>query len=164
MQLLEAKQEFIETWGELGSEWGINRSMGQVHALLLVSQVPMCTDSIMDALDISRGCVNKSIRSLLDWGIVFKVSIEGDRKEYFSADKNIFNMFKSILARRKETELDPMVEKLNELNDTELSGEGSEEVKAVFEDLLMFSKTAQRSVNNFIKADSKFLNILLSRL
>jgi len=89
MKLEEAKQQFIDTWGTLGSEWGINKSVAQVHALLLSTHTPISTDEIMEKLLISRGNANMSIRQLIDYGIVYKKHIAGDRKEYFIAEKDV---------------------------------------------------------------------------
>ena len=90
MDLQTSKQKFIDTWGLLGSEWGINRSVAQVQALLLVSTEPISTDEIMEALTISRGNANMSLRQLLDYGIIHKKVIAGDRREYFIAEKDVW--------------------------------------------------------------------------
>ncbi|MEQ8808221.1 MAG: helix-turn-helix domain-containing protein [Imperialibacter sp.] len=87
MEYNEAKRKFIEAWGTLGSSWGINRAMAQMHALLLISTKPLSTEDIMEELQISRGNVNMNIRALMDWGIVQKEHKIGERKEFFSADK-----------------------------------------------------------------------------
>ncbi len=88
MKYPEARAKFIETWGILGSQWGVNKSIAQIQAVLLISPMPLSTDDIMKELTISRGNVNMSIRTLLDWGIIYKKAIAGDRKEYFVAEKN----------------------------------------------------------------------------
>jgi DNA-binding transcriptional regulator GbsR (MarR family) len=88
MELPEAKQKFIEAWGKLGSEWGINRTMAQVHALLLVTPDALTTEEIMESLSISRGNANMTLRDLMSWGLVEKQHKAGERKEYFYADKN----------------------------------------------------------------------------
>jgi len=80
MELVEAKQKFIEAWGKLGSEWGINRTMAQVHALLLVTPGALTTEEIMEALSISRGNVNMTVRDLINWGLVEKELRPGERK------------------------------------------------------------------------------------
>ena len=83
MHFEEAKKQFVQSWGTFGSDWGINKAMAQVHALLLISPKPLCTDEIMEELKISRGNANMTLRSLLDWGIIYKVIKPGERKEYF---------------------------------------------------------------------------------
>jgi DNA-binding transcriptional regulator GbsR (MarR family) len=110
MELQEAKQQFIDTWGALGSEWGINKSVAQVHALLLSASNPMSTDEIMEKLIISRGNANMSIRQLVDYGIVYKKHIAGDRKEYFIAEKDVLKWAMKIAVMRKQKELDPVMD------------------------------------------------------
>ncbi len=109
MNLNEAKQQFIQSWGVLGSSWGINRTMAQIHALLLIAPEALNADEIMEALQISRGNANMNIRELINWGIVEKVLKPGDRKEYFSAEKDIWKVAMRIMKERKKRELDPMI-------------------------------------------------------
>lgn len=116
MKLEEAKQQFIDTWGALGSEWGINKSVAQVHALLLSSSNLISTDEIMESLVISRGNANMSIRQLIDYGIVYKKHIAGDRKEYFVAEKDVLKWAMKIAIMRKKKELDPVMDILKELS------------------------------------------------
>ena len=85
MELEEAKAKFIQAWGTLGSSWGINRTMSQIHALLIVSVDPLTTEEIMDQLKISRGNANMNVRALMDWGLITKELVPGERKEYFQA-------------------------------------------------------------------------------
>jgi len=116
MKLEEAKQQFIDTWGTLGSEWGINKSVAQVHALLLSTHTPISTDEIMEKLLISRGNANMSIRQLIDYGIVYKKHIAGDRKEYFIAEKDVLKWAMKIAIMRKKKELDPVMDVLKEVS------------------------------------------------
>lgn len=116
MKLEEAKQQFIDSWGALGSEWGINKSVAQVHALLLSCSQPIATDEIMEKLIISRGNANMSIRQLIEYGIVYKKHIAGDRKEYFIAEKNVLKWSMKIAIMRKKKELDPIMDILKELS------------------------------------------------
>ena len=116
MELEESKQKFIDTWGALGTEWGINKSVAQVHALLLSSSDPLSTDEIMERLVISRGNANMSIRQLVDLGIVYKKHIAGDRKEYFIAEKEVLKWAMKIAVMRKQKELDPVMDILKEIS------------------------------------------------
>lgn len=115
MELQTSKQKFIDTWGALGSEWGINKSVAQVQAILLVSSNPLSTDEIMEALRISRGNANMSLRQLLDYGVIYKKVIAGDRKEYFVAEKDIWKWAVKIAMMRKQKEIDPVMQVLEEL-------------------------------------------------
>ncbi|RYY50138.1 MAG: transcriptional regulator [Chitinophagaceae bacterium] len=119
MKLAEAKQQFISNWGAFGTQWGINRTMAQIHALLLVSVAPLTQDEIMEELSISRGNVNMNIRDLIGWGLVDRVIISGERKEYFTAEKDIWKVATQIIKERKKRELDPMIRLLTQLENVE---------------------------------------------
>lgn len=119
MKLTEAKQHFISSWGAFGTHWGINRTMAQIHALLLVSPDPMTQDDIMEELNISRGNTNMNIRELINWGLVDRVIIPGERKEYFSAEKDIWKVVRQIVKERKKRELEPMLLLLDKLENVE---------------------------------------------
>ncbi|MFT4095186.1 MAG: ArsR family transcriptional regulator [Niabella sp.] len=111
------KQKFIDTWGALGSEWGINKSVAQVQALLLVSDKPLSTDDIMEALTISRGNTNMSLRQLLDYGIIYKKVIAGERKDFFVAEKDVWKWALRIAMMRKQKEINPVLEILKDLKE-----------------------------------------------
>lgn len=119
MKLTEAKQQFISSWGAFGTQWGINRTMAQIHALLLVSPDPITQDDIMEQLSISRGNVNMNIRDLISWNLVERVILPGERKEYFTAEKDIWKVATQIIRERKKRELDPMLKLLGQLEDVE---------------------------------------------
>ena len=119
MKLTEAKQQFISSWGAFGTHWGINRTMAQIHALLLISPDPLTQDDIMEDLNISRGNTNMNIRELINWGLVDRVILPGERKEFFTAEKDIWKVVKQIVKERKKRELDPMLKLLDQLEDVE---------------------------------------------
>ena len=119
MKLTEAKQQFISSWGAFGTHWGINRTMAQIHALLLVSADPMTQDDIMEELNISRGNTNMNIRELINWGLVERVILPGERKEFFSAEKDIWKVMRQIVKERKKRELEPMLKLLDQLEGVE---------------------------------------------
>lgn len=134
MELQTSKQKFIDTWGALGSEWGINKSVAQVQAILLVSTDPMSTDDIMEALTISRGNANMSLRQLMDYGIIYKKVVAGDRKEYFIAEKDIWKWAVKVAMMRKQKEIDPVMSVLSELKEETIKNktvEGKEFYKTV---------------------------------
>jgi len=116
MELAAAKLKFIEAWGKLGSEWGINRTMAQVHALLLISAEALTTEEIMENLSISRGNANMTLRDLIGWGLIEKQHKAGERKEYFFADKDVWNIARQVAKERKKRELEPVLKVLNELS------------------------------------------------
>lgn len=119
MKLTEARQQFISSWGAFGTNWGINRTMAQIHALLLISPEPLTQDDIMEELNISRGNTNMNIRELVNWGLVERVLLPGERKEFFSAEKDIWKVVKMIVKERKKRELEPMLQLLNKLEAVE---------------------------------------------
>jgi DNA-binding transcriptional regulator GbsR (MarR family) len=105
--LLEARDDFVTQWGTIGTAWGINRTMAQVHALLITASQLMSTDEIMEELKISRGNAHKNLRDLVSWGLIRSVVRKGERKEYFEAEKNVWRMFCIILRERRRRELRP---------------------------------------------------------
>jgi len=119
MKLAEAKKQFISSWGAFGTHWGINRTMAQIHALLLVSPDPITQDDIMAELNISRGNVNMNIRELISWNLVERIIVSGERREYFNAEKDIWKVATQIMKERKKRELDPMLKLLSQLEDVE---------------------------------------------
>lgn len=158
MKLTEAKQQFIQSWGVLGSQWGINRTMAQVHALLLVASKPLSTDDIMEELSISRGNANMNIRDLMDWNLVEKVIVPGDRKEYFSAEKDIWRVATRIMYQRKKRELDPMIKVLNQLSEVE-GDKRNADVKAftdAVENIKKFAGQAEKTMDVMIKAEENW--------
>ncbi len=132
MGLQESKQQFIDTWGALGSVWGINKSMAQVQALLLASSNPISTDEIMQELKISRGNANMNLRQLMDYGIIYKKVIAGDRKEYFVAEKDIWKWAMKIGIMRKQREIDPVMGILKEITASK-KADDSEEAREFYD-------------------------------
>lgn len=126
MKIDEAQLEFIQTWGSLGSSWGIPKSMAQIHALLLSSPDEMTAEEIMDRVKISRGNANINLRELNNWRLVSKVNKLGERKEFFKAEHNIWNMAQNIVIERKRRELEPVLNFLSRMESTEFLGEKEE--------------------------------------
>ena len=122
MKLQEAQMEFIQTWGSVGSSWGIPRSMAQIHALLLANKEGMSTEEVMEQIKLSRGNVNINLRELLNWGLISKQNKLGDRKEYFKAEHEIWSVAKRIIEERKKREFLPIQNLLRELKSTKIDG------------------------------------------
>ena len=114
MTLDQIKDRFILHWGEMGSLWGINRTMAQVHALLFISPEPLSANEIMDELQISRGNVSMALRELIAWGIVARVHLKGERREFYTTEKDVWTMFRIIVRERKKREIDPTMNVLRE--------------------------------------------------
>jgi DNA-binding transcriptional regulator GbsR (MarR family) len=113
-ELERIKERFILHWGEMGSLWGINRTMAQAHALLYVSPEPLSANEIMKELQISRGNVSMALRELIAWGIVNRVHIKGERREFYTTEKDVWQMFRIIARERKKREVDPTINVLRE--------------------------------------------------
>ena len=101
MEYQEAKEKFISTWGSLGSLWGINKAMAQIQALLFISTKPLSMEDIMGDLNISRGNTSMNLRQLMDWGIVTKVLVSGERKEFFTTEKDVQELARVIAKETK---------------------------------------------------------------
>ncbi|WP_183577483.1 GbsR/MarR family transcriptional regulator [Mucilaginibacter sp. X5P1] len=152
MKLAEGKEKFIEAWGKLGSEWGINRTMAQVHALLLISPEALTTEEIMAELSISRGNANMTVRDLMDWGLVEKQHKTGERKEYFYAEKDTWVIARQVAKERKKRELDPVLKILNQLS--EVTGDVKDPAYKTF-------KTSVANINKLANNVNKTLETML---
>src|SRR5882724_6156872 len=113
-QLRIAQDLFIRRWGEMGQTWGINRTMAEIHALLYICVTPLCTDDVMERLNISRGNASMSLRALCDWGIIRRLHKRGERREYFESLSDVWEMFSIIAAERKRREMDPVLETIKQ--------------------------------------------------
>ncbi len=166
MKLDEAKKQFIQNWGVLGTQWGINRTMAQIHALLLVSPDPMSADDIMNQLKISRGNTNMNVRDLMDWGIVEKVLKPGERKEFFVAEKDIWKVAMRIIKERKRREVEPILSALNQLKEIE-GNKNDKETKMFVEmmtDIQKFAGQGSKAVDGLVKMDEHWFTGTLLKL
>ncbi|MDQ5929591.1 MAG: hypothetical protein QG594_1371 [Bacteroidota bacterium] len=119
MELKEAKNKFIQTWGALGSQWGINKTMAQIHALLMVSAEAVSMEEVMEELQISRGNASMNLRALMDWGIVYKEYKAGERREFFTAEKDLDELAVKIARERSKREIKPALKILKEVSSLE---------------------------------------------
>jgi len=158
MELQEARLKFIEAWGKLGTEWGINRTMAQVHALLLITPGELTTEEIMEQLQISRGNANMTLRDLIGWGLVEKKHRAGERKEYFYADKDTWNIARQVAKERRKRELDPVLKVLNELS--KIEGDKKDEQYKTFSksinDINKLAKNVDKTLETMIKAEESW--------
>lgn len=116
MDYSEAKNKFIQTWGALGSQWGINKTMAQIHALLMVSAEAVSMEEVMQELQISRGNASMNLRALMDWGIVYKEYKQGERREFFTAEKDLDELAVKIARERSKREIKPALKVLKEVS------------------------------------------------
>src|SRR5207237_3237684 len=107
IKLSSVQQKFILHWGEMGTRWGINRTVAQVHALLYISPKPLNADDIVETLEVARSNVSNSLKELQGWGIVKLVHVLGDKRDHFESMKDVWEMFRVVLDERKRREIDP---------------------------------------------------------
>lgn len=156
MQLDEAKNQFIQTWGALGSSWGINRTMSSIHALLIVSKDPLSTEEIMEQLKISRGNANMNIRELIAWGLVKKQLVAGERKEFFTAGKDVWEIARQIAKERSKRELEPVLHAAAQLKNIDENTEEAKEFIATVESLEDFTVKVNGTLDKFVKSDKNW--------
>ena len=102
-----ARDEFVAQWGALGSQWGINRTMAQIHALLMTAPEPLTTDEVMEELEISRGNAHSNLKELVAWGLLRSVVKKGERRDFFEAEKDVWQIFTIVARERKRREIEP---------------------------------------------------------
>jgi DNA-binding transcriptional regulator GbsR (MarR family) len=160
----EAKSTLLETWGTLGSSWGINRTMAQIHILLLISPEPLSAEDVMKELNISRGNVNMNMRALMDWGVVYKKLVPGERKEFFYPEKDIWELMRIVARERRKRELDPALRILKQMS--RIDSDGSKEVeefKKMTRDLEEFSEMADQALQMLSRQErSKLLKLVMA--
>ncbi len=125
MELTNATVEFITHWGEMGTRWGINRTVAQIHALLFIAKQPLTADEISDTLSVARSTVSTGLHELQSWGLVRITHVLGDRRDHYETNSDVWEMFSIVLGERKRREMDPTLETLRDImaelenNDTE---------------------------------------------
>jgi len=146
-KLGEIEQKFVLHWGEMGTRWGINRTVAQIHALLFISKKPLPADEIAATLGIARSNVSNSIRELQNWGIIRVVHIMGDRRDHFESMKDVFEMFRVISRERKKREIDPTIAMLRDcIAETKKNGADSH-FRERLGDLLQFFELSETAYN-----------------
>jgi len=164
MEFSENKEKFISEWGKLCMNWGVKRAMGQIHGALLISERSLNAEELMDILQMSRGNVNMNLRELMDWGLIHKVLITGERKEFFEAEKDFWKVFQLIVIRRKKKELDPMLKLLELSSCVEAKCPESDEFCRVIKELKHFSIKAEKVLDIFVENKSNLLSSSLMKM
>lgn len=162
-------EQFVLLWGEMASAWGINKTMAQIHALLYAETPPLDTDTIMEKLDISRGNANMNLRNLLQWQLIHKVHFKGQRKDYYTAEKDVWNMVATLVRERQQREIAPIRENLEQLYKlyeeeglkTEEAIEFKQRIKNFVEFLEMFERFTDALLPYINKKNLKFLKQLV---
>ncbi len=165
MNYNEAKNKFISTWGALGTLWGINKAMAQIHALLLISPEPLSMEDIMEELQISRGNTSMNLRQLMDWGIVFKENKMGERKEYFTSEKDVQELARQIAKERSRRELQPTIKVLIDVSS--IQEDGTSKTKELIRQTKALHEMANNldiMVNKVIGQESNWITKALLKL
>lgn len=115
MELTETARRFVVHWGEMGTAWGVNRTVAQIHALLFFHGRPLHADDIAQTLVVARSNVSNSLKELLNWNLIRTTHVLGDRRDYFETSLDVWELFRTIVRERKEREFDPTVRMLQEL-------------------------------------------------
>ena len=168
LTLADAKAQFIHLWGVSGTNWGVSKTLAQVHALLLISSQALSTEDIMEQLTISRGNASQTVRELLDWGLLYKELRPGERREFFVAEKDMLQVTRCIIAARKRRELDQMKRSLDQL--AALPGAAADAdyqaFHAVLADIQQLADVSDKLLSKLMKAErswfwDKFLKLFL---
>lgn len=165
MNYQEAKKQFIDTWGSLGSLWGINKTMAQIHALLFISPSPLSMEEIMEELQISRGNTSMNLRQLMDWGIVFKTSVAGERKEFFKSEKDVQELARTIAKERSRREIQPTLRVLKEVYS--IDDDGTVKTKELIKktkELYDLADTANVMMNKIVNQEQNWISKTLVKL
>ena len=134
--------KFVLHWGEMGTRWGINRTVAQIHALLFLSSRPLNAEEIADALSVARSNVSTSLKELQGWGIIRVVHVMGDRRDHFESINDVWELFRLILDERKRREIDPTLAILRDcLAEADKAGAGEKHARDRLADLLAFFRT-----------------------
>lgn len=165
METSQAEQKFQELWGAIGTSWGVNRTMAQIHALLLFNESPLSTEEIMERLSISRGNANTNIRALIDWSLVYRHIKSGERKEFFTAEKDISKVFRVIVRERRKRELEPMLHILHELkNESSLSGSQQKHFVEMIDNIEQFAGNIDKVLSMIEHSDKSWIQSTISFL
>jgi DNA-binding transcriptional regulator GbsR (MarR family) len=151
MPLTPIEQRFILHWGEMGTRWGINRTVAQVHALLFVSPKSLHAEEIANTLSVARSNVSTSLRELQGWGIVRVVHVLGDRRDHFESVKDVWEIFRIVSQERKRREIDPTLRVLEEcVGELKRAGAGSAYIRERLEEMLEFLTTTSGLFEEFV--------------
>lgn len=164
MKLTSVMQKFILHWGEMGSRWGVNRTVAQIHALLYLATQPINAEEIADILGVARSNVSTSIKELQSWGLVKVIHVFGDRRDHFESHKDVWEIFRIIVEERKRREIDPTLSVLRECtleaeDDKKTSTEVKERIRNTLEFLELLTDWYKQTKNLPQPLLAKFLQL-----
>ena len=165
MNYQEAKDKFISTWGSLGTLWGINKAMAQIQALLFVSTKALSMEDIMEELKISRGNTSMNLRQLIDWGIVTKEIKAGERKEFFTTEKDVQELARHIAKERSRREIQPVIKVLKEVSG--IKDDGSAKTKELIKQTKALHELANHAdtmLHKIVEQDQNWLTKSLLKM
>jgi DNA-binding transcriptional regulator GbsR (MarR family) len=175
----EIQDRFINEWGDLVTVWGLNKTMGQIHALLYITGQPLTADEIMERLNISRGNVSMNLRALMSWGVVHRQHRKGDRKQYFVAEEDPWRWFKNVVRERRKREVEPIIEAFSDTlsllpphhpgtngkaHPAEEATEDTQELRARLEQMRDFVQVFNRGIEMFLRFSREDFNELMELL
>jgi DNA-binding transcriptional regulator GbsR (MarR family) len=175
MKLTPVMQKYILHWGEMGTRWGVNRTVAQIHALLYLSSEPLHAEDIAETLGVARSNVSTSIKELQSWGLVKVTHALGDRRDHFQSQKELWDIFLAIIEERKKREINPTLTMLREcVLESEQDNKTSDEVKARIHNTLEFmelltgwydqmKKLPQSTLIKIMKLGAKIQNLISSK-
>ncbi|OUR99390.1 transcriptional regulator [Flavobacteriales bacterium 33_180_T64] len=161
----EAKIKFVSTWGSLGSLWGINKAMAQIQALLFISTKPLSMEEVMAELKISRGNTSMNLRQLIDWGIVTKEIIPGERKEFFTTEKDVQELARTIAKERSRREIQPVIKVLKDVSS--IKDDGTKKTRELIKQtkaLHDLTETADDMINKLVNQKQNWITKSLLKL
>jgi DNA-binding transcriptional regulator GbsR (MarR family) len=157
-----AIERVVVHWGEMGEMWGVNRSVAQIHALLYVTGKPMTSEDIAARLTIARSNVSTSLKELQSWNLIRRVQILGDRRDYFEAEADVFEMVRRIAAGRKAREIDPTLTVLRAcVSDAGRDPAIAPSTRKRLVEMLTFMETVDKSFDELMKLPSPVLSRII---
>lgn len=161
MELSQTSQKFILHWGEMGTRWGVNRTVAQIHALLYLNGKPIPADEIAETLAVARSNVSNSLRELQSWNLIKMVHVMGDRRDHFETSTDIWELTRTIIRERKAREIAPTVDMLKDLlNSPELMVDGVDRAARIKEMLVMLEAMSVWS-DEMLRLDTETLTKVL---
>jgi len=156
-------ERFVVHWGEMGTVWGVNRSVAQIHALLFVSDNPRTAEDIAETLNLARSNVSNSLKELQGWSLIRRVQVLGDRRDYYEAEADMYEMVTRIARGRKEREIDPTLALLRQcVAEAGTDRNVSEKARARLTSMLQFMQTVEKGFDEIIRLPAPTLMRLIS--
>lgn len=157
-----AIERFVVQWGEMGEKWGVNRSVAQIHALLYITEKPQTAEEIAERLCIARSNVSTSLKELITWNLVRRVQVLGDRRDYFEAEADMFEMVRRIVLGRKAREIEPAIGVLEAcVAEASQDARVPPQIRKRLSGMLEFTKAADKSVTELLALPSPVLGRLI---